>query len=50
MIRLIWEKMMKWGWDYNRNLRIYPVEETPVLAAGAHAVDVTGLNQTYPLD
>jgi hypothetical protein len=21
MIRLIWEKMMKWGWDYNRNLR-----------------------------
>ena len=21
MIRMIWEKMMKWGWDYNRNLR-----------------------------
>jgi hypothetical protein len=21
MIRLIWEKIMKWGWDYNRNLR-----------------------------
>jgi hypothetical protein len=18
---MIWEKMMKWGWDYNRNLR-----------------------------
>lgn len=21
MIRLLWEKMMKWGWDYNRDLR-----------------------------
>ena len=21
MIRMLWEKMMKWGWDYNRNLR-----------------------------
>ena len=21
MIRMIWEKMMKWGWDYNRDLR-----------------------------
>ena len=21
MIRYLWEKMMKWGWDYNRDLR-----------------------------
>ena len=21
MIRMIWEKIMKWGWDYNRDLR-----------------------------
>ena len=21
MIRYLWEKMLKWGWDYNRNLR-----------------------------
>jgi hypothetical protein len=21
MIRMLWEKMMKWGWDYNRDLR-----------------------------
>lgn len=21
MIRWLWEKMLKWGWDFNRNLR-----------------------------
>ena len=26
MIRLLWEKMMKWGWDYNRDLRCNQVE------------------------
>lgn len=28
MIRWMWDKMMKWGWDYNRDMRIdFPVEE-----------------------
>ena len=43
MIRLIWEKVMKWGWDYNRNLRIYPVEKE-VLVSGSQSVDVEGLS------
>ena len=27
MIRMLWEKMMKWGWDYNRDLRRNVVED-----------------------
>lgn len=27
MIRYLWDKMLKWGWDYNRDLRDnYPIE------------------------
>ena len=28
MIRLIWNFIMKWGWDYNRNLRDSDAPET----------------------
>jgi hypothetical protein len=28
MIRLIWSFIMKWGWDYNRNLRDSDAPET----------------------
>jgi hypothetical protein len=27
MIRMLWEKMMKWGWDYNRNLRTSAIDD-----------------------
>ena len=30
MIRMIWEKMMKWGWDYNRDLRQDSIGMSPV--------------------
>jgi len=42
MIRLIWSAIMKWGWDYNRNLRNRDsIELTTVRPAGS--VDVEGL-------
>ena len=28
MIRYLWDKMLKWGWDYNRDLRDNTLEES----------------------
>ena len=36
MIRMLWEKMMKWGWDYNRDLRDTGVK---VRQRGRHRID-----------
>jgi hypothetical protein len=41
MIRLIWSAIMKWGWDYNRNLRNRDSIELAVRPLGS--VDVEGL-------
>ena len=27
MIRMLWEKIMKWGWDYNRGLRTSAIDD-----------------------
>ena len=40
MIRMIWEKIMKWGWDYNRNLR----QDQPIVNLGHASIDVEGLS------
>lgn len=61
MIRMLWEKMMKWGWDYNRNLRTsaiddYEIEDNSVSmpdplefkvqpAQGGTIVEVTSWNK-----
>ena len=61
MIRMLWEKIMKWGWDYNRGLRNssgddYEIEDNSVSmpdplefkvqpAQGGTIVEVTSWNK-----
>ena len=40
MIRMIWEKMMKWGWDYNRDLRD---DSRPTRMRGRNRIDEISL-------
>ena len=48
MIRYLWDKMLKWGWDYNRDLRVADSDceiEQIALVENSH-VTVDGLNFT----
>ena len=40
MIRWLWNNMMKWGWDYNRNLREEPISVSIGLSSEDHRPDM----------
>ena len=42
MIRMIWEKIMKWGWDYNRDLR--SPDENICIDDCSPSIDINGLS------
>lgn len=44
MIRWLWNNMMKWGWDFNRNLRDQDCYPVAVETIGSGRIDVDGLN------
>lgn len=48
MIRYLWDRMLKWGWDYNRDLRVsdsdFEIEKISLVETNHVTVD--GLNFT----
>jgi hypothetical protein len=40
MIRMLWEKMMKWGWDYNRGLRTFSSDDCDLEDTQDRGVDL----------
>ena len=48
MIRYLWDKMLKWGWDFNRDLRITnsDLEIEQITLIESHHINVDGLNFT----
>ena len=48
MIRYLWDKLLKWGWDYNRDLRITDsdLEIEQISLVENNHVTVDGLNFT----
>jgi hypothetical protein len=43
---MLWEKMMKWGWDYNRNLRENNIVDSIAVGCDDHRPDM----EKKPLD
>jgi hypothetical protein len=48
MIRYLWDKLLKWGWDYNRDLRVSDsdLEIEQISLIENNHVTVDGLNFT----
>lgn len=48
MIRYLWDKLLKWGWDYNRDLRVTDsdLEIEQITLVESNHVTVDGLNFT----
>jgi hypothetical protein len=55
MIRWVWSRIMKWGWDFNRDLRDDNTQTTPRIRVGGHDFNValsdsnTGIDLPDPI-
>jgi hypothetical protein len=50
MIRYLWDRMLKWGWDYNRDLREVDPQPTPRIRARGRDFDVELCDNSTGID